>query len=181
SPGGRTPNSERSRPEEPPSSATVTTAVRSTGRRRRADSDAGSPWPPPRAVTCRGSVVEVTSFAPEVAVDGAHVVPRLAHLACDLLGHRDAAVLAAGAPHRDRHEALALAEVAAGDAGQELHIGVDDLLRAGLTEDVLADLRRPAGLGPQVGHPERVGQEAHVGHEVGVHGDAVLEGEAEVG
>ena len=54
SPGGSTPNSERSRPDEPPSSATVTTAVRSTGSRRRADRDAYRPCPPPSAVDPAG-------------------------------------------------------------------------------------------------------------------------------
>ena len=52
-PGGSTPNSPRSRPDEPPLSATVTTAVRSSTtrsstRRRSADSEACSPCPPPR-------------------------------------------------------------------------------------------------------------------------------------
>ena len=51
SPGGSTPNSWRSRPEDPPSSATVTIAVTSGVTRRRADSDAASPCPPPSATT----------------------------------------------------------------------------------------------------------------------------------
>src|SRR5690625_3343100 len=49
SPGGSTPNSPRNRPEEPPSSATVTTAVRSSETWRSAWRDAKSPWPPPSA------------------------------------------------------------------------------------------------------------------------------------
>src|SRR5206468_8629532 len=107
-----TPNSERSRPDDPPSSATVTTAVRSTGSRRRAASDACSPCPPPSAVTRYG--VPVTSLAPEIAVDHADAVPELAEPPGDLLGHRHAAVLAAGAADGHGHEALALGQVAAG-------------------------------------------------------------------
>lgn len=49
--GGRTPSSSRSRPLEPPSSATVTTAVRSPVIRRSAVRDAERPMPPPRATT----------------------------------------------------------------------------------------------------------------------------------
>ncbi len=51
SPGGRTPYSSRSRPEDPPSSATVTIAVSSEVSRRSADSEADRPWPPPSATT----------------------------------------------------------------------------------------------------------------------------------
>src|SRR4051794_2961876 len=149
SPGGRTPNSDRSRPEEPPSSATVTTAVRSTGSRRRADKEAWSPWPPPRAVTrCVRSVI---SLPPEVAMDRHHVVPRITQLAGDLLGHRDAAVLATGAAHGDRHEALALAKVALGDSPQQRDVGVDELAGAALVQHVVADVGCPAGLATQLG------------------------------
>ena len=49
SPGGRTPKSRRSRPLDPPSSATVTIAVSSPVTRRSADRDAASPCPPPSA------------------------------------------------------------------------------------------------------------------------------------
>lgn len=55
SPGGSTPISVRSLPLEPPSSATVTTAVRSPVIRRSAASEAASPWPPPRATTFGGT------------------------------------------------------------------------------------------------------------------------------
>ena len=49
SPGGSTPNSRRSRPLEPPSSATVTIAVSCRVTRRSADRAANRPWPPPSA------------------------------------------------------------------------------------------------------------------------------------
>ena len=48
------PNSWRSRPEDPPSSATVTIAVTSGVTRRSADSEAASPCPPPSATTFSG-------------------------------------------------------------------------------------------------------------------------------
>src|SRR5690349_9069241 len=53
SPGGSTPNSRRSRPLDPPSSATVTIAVSSRVTRRSADSEAYRPCPPPSATTGR--------------------------------------------------------------------------------------------------------------------------------
>ena len=60
SPGGSRPSSRRSRPDEPPSSATVTTAVTwsATPRSasiRSADSVACRPWPPPRATAASES------------------------------------------------------------------------------------------------------------------------------
>ena len=77
SPGGSTPNSPRSRPDEPPLSATVTTAVtwsrvRSSWSRRSALSEAWRPCPPPRATA--DCAVGRTSLPPEVAVGGADVV-----------------------------------------------------------------------------------------------------------
>ena len=52
SPGGTIPGtSRRNRPDEPPSSATVTTAVMSASSRPSAESMACKPWPPPRATT----------------------------------------------------------------------------------------------------------------------------------
>ena len=51
SPGGRQSSSSRSRPEDPPSSATVTIAVRWSVTRRKAVNDAASPCPPPKATT----------------------------------------------------------------------------------------------------------------------------------
>src|ERR1044071_931869 len=58
SPGGSTSNSRRSRPELPPSSLTVTTAVMSTvlARCLRPCRSADSPVPPPIATTRRGTL-----------------------------------------------------------------------------------------------------------------------------
>ena len=74
SPGGSTPNSRRSRPDEPPLSATVTTAVRSVddvAQRRQATPT--RPCPPPSATTRRSDGVSAgaawsPSLPPEVAV-----------------------------------------------------------------------------------------------------------------
>ena len=104
SPGGRQFSSSRSRPEEPPSSATVTIAVSWSVTRRSADSDAASPWPPPKATT-RGSR---GPSARRLLRAGAHsrprsrcstVVgrPRRPDPVGELLGDGRAAVLAAGA------------------------------------------------------------------------------------
>src|SRR5262249_17561040 len=126
SPGGSTPNSRRSRPEDPPSSATVTIAVTSCVTLRSADSDAASPCPPPSATTrgvrpggvggwspscgesaappgddCTGN----RSLPPQVAVRHRDVAAVKARR--DLFGDRDRAVLAAGAAHRERHVPLA--------------------------------------------------------------------------
>ncbi len=72
SPGGSTPNSSRSRPDEPPLSATVTIAVTSSVTRRSADSDAARPCPPPKRDhprrAARESAATRTSLPPEVAV-----------------------------------------------------------------------------------------------------------------
>src|SRR5215472_3494535 len=105
SPGGGTPNSLRSLPLEPPSSATVTIAVRSRVSRRNAVSEAYRPCPPPRATTrrrtgldaCAGSSVPwlLTS---EIAVGNLHCLPLPAEPGGDLLGQDYAAVLATRAP-----------------------------------------------------------------------------------
>src|SRR5215217_3452930 len=55
SPGGATPSSCLSLPLEPPSSATVTTAVRSPTRSRKPRKSTGNPVPPPKATTLRSS------------------------------------------------------------------------------------------------------------------------------
>ena len=74
-PGGSWPSSRRSRPDEPPSSATVTTAVRCctssprSASRRRADSVACSPWPPPSATALNRPVAGSRSPAPPLTRD----------------------------------------------------------------------------------------------------------------
>ena len=108
SPGGSTPNSPRSRPDEPPLSATVTTAVRSSTTRRSADSEAASPWPPPRATTRSSRTSAALTPAPGRGGWPGRRSPSPSSRRGDLLGHRDAAVLAAGAADGDGHEPLAL-------------------------------------------------------------------------
>src|SRR6478752_2669321 len=183
SPGGRTPNSPRSLPDEPPLSATVTTAVRSSivrssWSRRSADRVANSPCPPPRA-TAAWAVSRATSLPAQVAVGGADVVAGLAEEPGDRLGHRDAAVLAARAADGDLHEPLALGEVALGDRLEDGEVLLQEPAGSGLGEHVVRHLGVATVLRAQLGDPVRVGQEAHVGHPVGVDGDAVLEAEAD--
>ena len=108
--GRRTPA--RSRPDEPPSSATVTTAVSRSTTWRSADSEACRPWPPPSATTtCGWARGDLT---PARGRGGwwprrSRRRPAAGEISC---GHRHAAVLAAGAADRDGHEPLALGEVA---------------------------------------------------------------------
>ena len=94
------------RPEEPPSSATVTTAVSCGVSRRHAPSAAASPCPPPKATTrgCRRPLL-----AAQVAVAGGGGEPLGREPAGELLGDGDAAVLAAGAAHGEGQVPLALA------------------------------------------------------------------------
>src|SRR5436190_4900175 len=128
SPGGSRPSSRRSRPDDPPSSATVTIAVTSGVTRRTADNVACSPWPPPRA-TAR------TLFTTKVAVHHLHGHTVLfGQTLGELDGQRHAAVLAAGAADGQRQVPLALALVAGADQPQQLVVAVEELLGALLRE-----------------------------------------------
>src|SRR5438046_6661687 len=142
SPGGRTPRSARSRPLEPPSSATVTTAVIARpGTRRRARSDADNPCPPPNATT-----FIVGSFPAQVAVLGGGDQAQSLQPGGQLLGDGDAAVLAAGTADGHGQVPLALAlEPRRGGADQP-RIGLHEPGRARLVEHVPADLRLLAGV-----------------------------------
>ena len=91
------------------------------------------------------------------------------------------AVLAAGAADGDGHVALALAAVAGGDELEQLGVAVEELLGAGLVEDVAGHLLVEAGEGAQLRDPVRVGQEAAVHDQVGVDRQAVLEAEGHDG
>src|SRR6266568_3412629 len=135
SPGGRTPKSRRSRPLDPPSSATVTIAVRSSVTRRRADSDAARPCPPPSA-TALGPVPNCL-LPTKIPVHYLHVRSALGgqqrrdpgrELGSD--GH--APVLAAGAAHGEGDEPLALALVARQHHPQQLCVKLQELRGAGL-------------------------------------------------
>src|SRR4029079_3321251 len=183
---GSTPNSRRSRPDEPPLSATVTTAVRFPTTRRRAANSADSPCPSPRATPLTpldrtAGSTGGTSLPPEVTVHRPGVDADTGETRRDLLGHRDAAVLAPGAADGDRHEALALAEVAGGDRLEERDVLLEERLRLRAVLDVRRHLGVPARERTQIGDPVRVGQEAHVGQQVRVDRDAVLEAEAHDG
>ena len=99
----------------------------------------------------------------------------------DLLGHRDAAVLAAGAADRHGHEPLALAQVAGADRLDHGNVALEELLGVRPVLDVRRHVGVLAGAVTQLGHPVRVRQEPHVGHQVGVDRHAVLEPEADHG
>ena len=151
-PGGSTPSSRRSRPREPPSSATVTTAVRSSDhvaqrRQRRGQpvaaaegDDAGRRGCPPGTPSRAGGAPTLTPARGRGARTG--VEARVAQPRGELLGHRDAAVLAAGAADGDRHVALALAEVAGADGAEHVEVAVQELLGLRLVQHVVARPRR---------------------------------------
>src|SRR3954454_3693536 len=161
------------RPEEPPSSATVTTAVRWRVIRRQARSAAARPCPPPKATT-RGGGGEVGTggsgpstrrtspptarllLAAEVAVAGHRGHALGGQPAGELLGDGDAAVLPAGAADGEGQIALALAAVPGHQHPQHVGVAVEELRRVVLAEDVVADLSVPAGLRPQLGDPVRI-------------------------
>src|SRR3954464_12829362 len=152
SPGGRPPRSARSRPLDPPSSPTVTTAVMSRSAQspraiRSARNDADRPCPPPNATT-RTVIrpLRARSFAPQIAMLGGSRQPYLPQPAGQLLGDGHAAVLATGTADRHGHVALALPlEPGRGRVDQPGQ-GFDERDRAALTQHVPADLRLPAGV-----------------------------------
>src|SRR5512137_1022847 len=91
--GGNTANSRRSRPELPPSSVTVTTAVISTAggaqsagaaaKGRRPLSTVESPVPPPIATILRGGLTALACACPTMAASGAALL-HPAHQRCYL-------------------------------------------------------------------------------------------------
>src|SRR5712691_462999 len=151
SPGGSTPYSRRSRPLEPPSSATVTIAVRSRVTRRNADNDANRPCPPPRATTWRltgrprpaegadpASTVGGWLLTSEIAMTDLHFLPVRRQPGSDLLRYRYATVLAAGTADGDRDEVLAASFVAGQRDFQCLEVGAQEVIRPWLAEHVVA-------------------------------------------
>src|SRR5262249_3914023 len=150
SPGGSTPYSRRSLPLDPPSSATVTMAVRSLVTRRSADNDAYRPWPPPSATTRRlaGRPVRPAACLPpgssglltsEVAVCHLDRGKRAGEPGGDLVGDHHAAVLSAGAADSERDEVLAAALEARQRDVQGTHICAEELLGSLLPHHVLLD------------------------------------------
>src|SRR5215813_9004298 len=133
SPGGRTPNSRRSRPLDPPSSATVTTAVRSRVTRRSADSEAYSPCPPPSATTLRRAGL-IGLLTPKIAMRDLNARPRPRKPGCEFLGDHHAAVLPARAAERHCHEMLSASLVTIQSDLEHVHVGPDEFLRARLSQ-----------------------------------------------
>ena len=177
SPGGSTPSSRRSRPDEPPSSATVTIAVMSRGRRLRpaqqrrearaaaerrdvgARAHAGSVGAPVERSMCR--CVTRTSRALRYR-DGEH------------LGDRDAAVAPAGAADADHHAALALLRVGRQEEVEQRLEAAAELVHPGRRGDEVGDRGVEAGQRVELGDVVRVPEEADVEEEVRVAGHAVL-------
>ncbi len=102
-------------PLEPPSSATVTTAVRFVVTDRSAASDADSPWPPPNATTFGPPDTVMLpsglSLVLHVSMGQLDLDAVLAHPPGKLGRDRHATVPAAGAADRNCHVVLALADI----------------------------------------------------------------------
>src|SRR5690606_28201437 len=91
-----------------------------------------------------------------------------------LLGDGDRAVAPAGAPKGDGEVRLALRHVRGEERSEELPQVADEILSLVLVEHVPADGLVEAGVGAQLVHPVRVGQEPAVEHDVDVERQAVL-------
>ena len=194
SPGGSTSNSSRSRPLDPPSSATVTTAVTRSVSRRNAVQRGRQTVP----ATERDDAAVVGGDSGADGGGGAvghervgpvtHARGRGGRRRCrrrrpteagaQRLGDRDRAVLAAGAPDGHGDVATALAHVArrssssSRPAARSRNSSAPGCSMTNSLTGVVAPGQRP-----QLGHPVGVGQEAHVEDDVGVEGQAVLEAE----
>ena len=126
SPGGNTRSSRRMRPDEPPSSATVTIAVKSVVTSRSADSEACRPCPPPARPPGSDhsrprSRCTTVARTPSPTTVG------------ELLRHHHRAVLAARATDGQGQVTLALAGVAGADDLQDRRVPIEE------------SPRRPAG------------------------------------
>src|SRR5829696_5467505 len=97
----------------------------------------------------------------------------------ELLRHRGAAVLAAGATHRDGGETLALLQVTRRDHLEQLGEVFEEGLGTVLAQHVVPDRLAEAGWGPQLRDPVRVRQEPDVEDHVGIDRYAVLESEGD--
>src|ERR1051326_8670036 len=130
SPGGAMPSSSRSTPEDPPSSATGTTAVTLRLSCREAPSAAERPWPPPMQ-TMRGSVMNVRSVpsAPlDIPVLHGDIESVLAEHRCDPFADHDRPVVTSGASHADREIPLALRQIPGDEHVEEIVEPVHELV-----------------------------------------------------
>ena len=88
-------------------------------------------------------------------------------------------MLAAGASERDGHIVLVFLRITFDGDGDGFLVGVKELLRALAGEHVVADRFVLARQRTKLRHPERVGKEPDVRHEIGVYRNAVFESETE--
>ncbi len=179
SPGAGTPKSRRSRPVEPPSSATLTTAVISPAYARTPRNVIASPCPPPSATTFgpgSGPAVADTVDVPVADRCGLGAEPD--EDLAERLGDRDAAVPTAGAADRDREVRLPFALVRRERELEQPAQLLEERLRVGLAEHVVAHGRVAAVERAQLLDPVRVREEAAVEDEVDVERQPVLVAEA---
>ena len=115
----------------------------------------------------------------EVSVRDAHVIVPALKVAPRRLRDGDASVLAARTAHGDGKLGLALRDIAGHHRVQQAEPGVQKLMRLGVVEHEIRHLGVEARQRAHFGIVKRVGQKAHVDHEVRLDGHAVLKAERE--
>jgi len=114
-------------------------------------------------------------------MDDLDFVTRLAQPLADVFGDHDGAVLPARAPEANRQVALALTDVVRQQINEQFGNALDELFALRERANVFRHPRLTPGQASKLGHEMRVGQEAHVKHQVGVVGNSVFESKADAG
>src|SRR5262249_36520934 len=125
----------------------------------------------------RGSRGQRTSFAPQITMLGRDTNPQFAQPARELLGDRNAPMLATGAADRDGQVPLAFALESRRGRVDESRVCLDERRRTTLVQHVPAHRLVLAGQVAKLRLPEWVRQEPGVEYEVRVGRQAVLEAE----
>src|SRR5918996_2230258 len=179
SPGGGTPSSRTSRPDEPPSSATVTTAAISSAYSRAARNDSASPCPPPIPTTLMGP--SLGWLAVDVAVDHLGREPLVHDEGADLLRQRDGAMSPPGAADRHSQVMTSLALVAGEQDGEQVLDPSQHVMCLLVAHDVVLDRFIQAGQRSELIDPVRIRKKPDVEHEVCVQGQPELVAERDHG
>src|SRR5918992_2665687 len=154
SPGGGIPSSRVSRPDEPPSSATVTTAAISSAYNLAACRLWARPWPPPIPTTfTRASPGSVPL---DVAVDDFHAEAVLVDDRTDLLGENHRTMPASGAANRNRQVVTTLLLVAGKKQRKQVFGPHEEVVGRRLPQHVLAHVLVQSLKILELGDPVRV-------------------------
>src|ERR1039458_7238363 len=103
-----------------------------------------------------------------------HFVSRFPQPLAYIFGDHHRAVLSAGASEADGQVTLALANVVRQQVDQQLGDAINELLRLRKRPDVFRDPRIPSRQPTKLGHEVRIGQKAHIKHQVGIFRYAVF-------